>query len=80
MLIKVNRDDVYTSLIFVLHYLGIIQRLHDEWYVYENCEFKRLNRVRRERLGLFSIMMTATRIQCYRSIDLLVSLSFWLLE
>lgn len=27
------------------HSLGIIQRLHDEWYVYENCEFKRLNQV-----------------------------------
>lgn len=25
--------------------LGIIQRLHDEWYVYENCETKRLNEV-----------------------------------
>ncbi|CAF3314780.1 unnamed protein product [Rotaria socialis] len=22
---------------------GIIQRLHDDWYVYENCEIKRLN-------------------------------------
>ncbi|CAF2999809.1 unnamed protein product [Rotaria sp. Silwood2] len=22
---------------------GIIQRLHDDWYVYENCEMKRLN-------------------------------------
>ena len=25
--------------------LGIIQRLHDDWYVYENCETKRLNEV-----------------------------------
>ncbi|CAF4479749.1 unnamed protein product, partial [Rotaria magnacalcarata] len=24
---------------------GIIQRLHDDWYVYENCEIKRLNEV-----------------------------------
>ena len=24
---------------------GIIQRLHDDWYVYENCETKQLNQV-----------------------------------
>ncbi|CAF0771859.1 unnamed protein product [Rotaria sordida] len=28
---------------------GIIQRLHDDWYVYENCEIKRFN----ENQGLF---------------------------
>ncbi|CAF1539939.1 unnamed protein product [Didymodactylos carnosus] len=26
---------------------GIIQRLHDEWYGYENCEFKRLSKNRK---------------------------------
>lgn len=25
--------------------IGMIQRLHDDWYVYENCERKRLNDV-----------------------------------
>jgi len=28
---------------------GIIQRFHDDWYIYENCEIKRLNEVEKER-------------------------------
>ena len=26
-------------------FVGIIQRLHDDWYVYENCEIKLLEQV-----------------------------------
>lgn len=39
------RDNVTDILISYVD-KGIIQRLHDDWYFYENCELKRLNEVR----------------------------------
>ncbi|CAF0746785.1 unnamed protein product [Rotaria sp. Silwood1] len=42
---KFDTDLKYDITNILLSYVdkGIIQRLHDDWYVYENCEIKRLN-------------------------------------
>ncbi|CAF4415229.1 unnamed protein product, partial [Adineta steineri] len=55
---------------------GIIQRLHDDWYVYENCERKRMDKDRMlsgERfLGVF-ILLAAGMI-----VGLLILILEWL--
>jgi len=55
--------------------IGIIQHLHDHWYIYENCEAKLLDNVKRnDAFFLFSSSWKSFRMENYLQIDFLVCL------